>query len=218
MRKGMLFLATGLIFSGTAYSFNYDRAINLSEDLKYELTDLAQEARAEARAANRDRRKQKLLAVARQARELKQAINQELIPKLEREARQRRIKRVFDNQIKPEFQDIKFAIEDMRRVPYGITEEYDDVRAAFRKLNRLMNRSGDGGTGGGRFVGQCKVVLETLWGHDMSEFYGTASARSQEAAKQQAKADALSQCRDNGGDQGLLKCNVVGKECFATGR
>lgn len=65
------------------------------------------------------------------------------------------------------------------------------------------------------WAGSCRVVLETVWGQDYREFFGTARARSEREAIDAANQDGHFACEDFRANDNLYRCVTDTNHCFA---
>jgi hypothetical protein len=189
---------------------------DVATDLRQDLTQLSGAARnvAENAESNGNQvRAQRFRAVARESNDLAQDVRQYIIRPLQQGASQAQLRANFryvnENQLEN-------ALQQINQMPENVAQRVRSVRTGFRQLQRALNDNWGGG-GGGNWVADCRVVLETIWGADLQDFYGRARGPTQQAAVRAAREEGLNQC--NYQREGLLtRCVVDQNNCSAERR
>jgi len=92
-----------------------------------------------------------------------------------------------------------------------VVRAYNDIVFVSDKLHFVFND-----TSRANWRGTCRVVLETLWGSDLSSYWGRGTSLNQNTAVQLARQDGLRQCEYNRANDNRLKCTVDTYNCSAT--
>lgn len=70
----------------------------------------------------------------------------------------------------------------------------------------------------GNWLGECRVVHETIWGSDIGEYYGYGSGRSEREAISQARRSGTDRCEQRRNGDTFSRCTVDESSCFAQPR
>lgn len=234
--KHFVLALSALMLPMTAQAQRGDaRAIRAAQDLVSDLDNLQLEAQQTARIAHSPIVGQKAQQIARDARVLSRQVNNQILRELQRGARDFQVKRTFDY-LEPSIRNLVYEAQAMRApAARGLEYAANRVEQSLRALSRqLTNGPGPGpgpfppgpGPGPGpfppgpgprpQFEATCRVVLETVWGTDIQDFYGFARAGSEAAAINLARQDGQQQCQYN--LAGLNKCTVASCEATRVGR
>jgi hypothetical protein len=66
------------------------------------------------------------------------------------------------------------------------------------------------------WYGSCRIVLETIWGDDIRDFFGTATARTENEAIRAARQVGLNACERARPNDNFHRCITDSTDCFAT--
>jgi hypothetical protein len=66
------------------------------------------------------------------------------------------------------------------------------------------------------WIGSCLVVLETVWGENLSDHWGSSRSNDYNTAVYRAREDGVNRCQRARGSNNILKCTVVEGQCSAT--
>jgi len=217
---GVVFLVFGL--SAPAFATRNDAA-NSARNLRQDLTQLAASTRnvAQNAASNGNTvRAQRFRTVAQEANALSQDVLQYVVRPLQQGYSQAQIRNSFRY---VNIQRLNQAIASINQIPARVSQDIQNVRMGYRQLQQAVNQNwgGGGGSGGGggggqgQWISDCRVVLETVWGSDIRDFYGRARGITQQRAVSAAREDGMRQC--SYARQGLLtRCVVDNSNCGAT--
>ncbi len=94
--------------------------------------------------------------------------------------------------------------------------DYGAIMQEFRFVWLRCGSDPGPGPGPGNWHGSCRVVLETIWGQDIREFFGAATAHTENDAIRAARQAGLNACeRARSGDD-VHRCITDTNNCFAT--
>jgi hypothetical protein len=95
--------------------------------------------------------------------------------------------------------------------------EYRQVHGLTEQLRRSFSPSGPRPRPRPpQWVGNCHVVLETVWGRNLRSYYGRGFGLTEQDAVAQARADGSRQCEQARGGDVLQKCTVDRGQCSAS--
>jgi hypothetical protein len=236
--KHFVIALSALMLPLTAQAQRSDlRAIRAAQNLAADLDNLQLEAQEVARMAHAPVVSQKAREIARDSRVLARKVDNQIVRELERGTRDLQVRRAL-NQLEPHIRGLVYEAQSMR-APAARNLEFAAARVkqSLRALERqLSNGPGPGpgpfppgpgpgpgpfppGPGPGprpQFEATCRVVLETLWGNDIQDFYGFARGASEAVAVNLARQDGQQLCQY--ALSGLNKCTVANCEANFVGR
>lgn len=94
-----------------------------------------------------------------------------------------------------------------------LQQAYAELGFLSDKLHRTFNA-----TSPTVWVGNCRVVRETVWGADLQSYYGTSRAQSKQQAISLAREEGVRQCERGRGGERLQRCVVDENRCTAARR
>lgn len=95
------------------------------------------------------------------------------------------------------------------RSPY-LHSMYQDITGLSDRLHRLFNANPPV-----QWRGYCRIVLETIWGQDVRDYYGNSYASSQSEALNRARNQAWGTCEHDRNQSNLHRCVVDQNRCYA---
>ena len=209
--KNLVLALSALLLPMTAQAQRVDvYAVRAAQNLVADLDNLHFEAQNTVRLANAPIVRQRAQQIARDSRVLSRQIQQEVVRELQRGTRTVIVARNFER--------ISFSIEDTVRdalamnapAARNLSFAASRVEDSLRKVSYALHTTGPGpGPGPGRqgFEATCRVVLETIWGQDIQDFYGYATATSEAVATNLARQDGQRQCQYS--LSGFNRCTVA---------
>jgi hypothetical protein len=90
-----------------------------------------------------------------------------------------------------------------------------DHRAVVHEYRFVWARCNDPQPGPG-WIGNCRVVLETLWGQDLQDYIGSAAGATQQEAVQAAEQAGHYACERSRSGNNTQRCVTDTNRCFAT--
>lgn len=208
--KNILIAATLLLLPVTAQAQRGDQqAINAAVNLTVSLDNLNFEASNLLRNAQNPGVRQRAQQVEQGSRQLSRRVNNQILSPLQRGVRSSQVRQNL-NSLEPSLDSLIYEAQSFRAPAAGRVERAGaEVGQALNRLRRQLNDGPGPGPGPrpGHYEATCRVVLETIFGNDIRDFYGFASAQSEAISINAARQDGQAQC--NAARSGLMKCSVA---------
>jgi len=195
------------------------QAITAAQNLSFSLDNLNFEASSLARNAQLPVVRQRAQQVEQSSRQLSRRVQNQILTPLQRGVRSNQVRQNL-NRLEPTLDSLIFEAQSFRSpAAYRVDQAAGEVGQALNRLKRQLNYvpgPGPGPRPGGQYQATCRVVLETIFGNDIQDFYGYAAAQSEAVSINLARQNGQHQC--NAARTGLMKCTVASCDASFVGR
>lgn len=191
-----------------------------AQTLRRDLNQLSQVAQNVANNANTNgnrQRAQRFQDLAIESNTLAQDVRQFVLRPLQQGASQAELRRSARSLDERRVQN---AVRQINQIPDNVQRSLRDARVSLLQLRHQLDADwgNGGGGGGGLWLGDCRVVLETIWGTDLQSFYGRGRGASRQGAINEAREDGANQCTSSLRFGRLTRCTVDQGQCNAQRR